>query len=175
MTLELVVSFSPVALAATQKDATLRLNVMNLDCTVDQVFAGNDPSYIVNPAGCTAPPVTDVINEVIKETMTEVLTHASPESVSTEAETLPGEEISSVPVLPSTPTAPTYPADAAPIIPTSTPSQTVPPVITGVAIGATIVISTIVVDVLVFNAQLVSGAVSVGRRIIQFIAGLVIK
>jgi hypothetical protein len=58
--------------ADTQKEATLRLNIMNLNCSVDQVYAGNDPLYIVTPSSCSTPSVVEIANNELLNSEQEI-------------------------------------------------------------------------------------------------------
>lgn len=159
------------AMAATEKDAALRLNVMNLDCTIDQILEGNSPTYIVNPAGCYVPPVIEIITPTIDTPKQEQALDIFAEPFLFTDET-PAAPDTYGPVASLPEELPTYPKDAVPITSTDTQVRPGSVFITGVAVGSTIVASTIVVDVLIFNAQLVNATVSVVRRVLQFILSI---
>lgn len=173
--LGLLVAFPGTTLAATEKDASLRLNVMNLDCTVDQVIEGNSPTYIVNPAGCYVPPVIEIINEN-HDTTDDQEQNDVPDFLTEPfvfSEEPPGVPDTFGPIASIPNEVPIYPEDAVPVTPVSGLSQSGSVVVTSVAIGSTVVVSTIVVDALIFNSQLVNAGVSVIRRIVQFIFGVI--
>lgn len=169
-----LVAFPGTAMAATEKDASLRLNVMTLDCTVDQILEGNSPAYIVNPAGCYVPPVIEIITPTIdtpkQERAVDIFTE--PFLFTDETPDAP-DSYGPVPAVPNE--LPTYPKDAVPVTPVSSEMQAGSVLVTSVAVGSTIVASTIIVDVLIFNSQLVNASVSIGRRIFQFIISIVAR
>lgn len=171
--LGLLVAFPGVARAATEKDASLRLNVMNLDCTVDQVLEGNSPTYVVNPAGCYVPPVVEIITDTAEEPMSKPPFSDFLTEPFLFTEDSPGvpDTFGPVPSIPNE--VPVYPQDAVPVTPTGFAAQPGSVFVTSVAVGSTVVISTIVVDALIFNSQLVNATGSVGRRFLQFILGII--
>jgi len=172
------VIFASTAMANTEKDATVRLNLMNLDCTIDQVFAGNEPSYIVTPAGCNIPPVTDVIPTT--ETPSDPVVEAPLSDTSRQPATLPEPEAEAFFPTPydiSTPSSATNSGEAGPSIVAPLPNDERPisAVATVATIGASAAVSLIVVDAFIFNSQLVNGAVSMGRRLVQLILKIIVR
>lgn len=175
--LGVAVAFPGIAMAATEKDASLRLNVMNLDCTVDQVLEGNSPTYVVNPAGCYVPPVIEIINET-HDTTDDQEQKSVPDFLTEPfvfMEETPGVPDTFGPIASIPNEIPVYPEGAVLVTPTSGQTQPGSVLVTSVAIGSTVVISTIVVDALIFNSQLVNAGVSVGRRIVQFIFNFLVR
>lgn len=176
LSLVLITTFSSAAGASNlTKDSSVRLNVVSLDCTVDQVYAANSPTYVVNPAGCSAPPVTEVINETAGPLL------GMPELISPEATpptyTPPVVKESEAPSSfePTiTPTPPNYPEDAAPLIPTRPEVEQAPSaIVTGITVGATAIAAVVIIDVIAFHSQLVTMAAGVVRRLVQFIISII--